>query len=361
MLDSWTFRVPALVTTIGLLASSSALANNLPVNAIANINSYSQPGYCAELLAGQTTPAGNVCFGIDLQADQLTVSFNATNGWVLLDTHLWVGDANLGFPQTKKGSPVPGQFPYKSGALSAVNSYSVVIELGQSLAGWRDGLTCERLSSLFAMSHAVVGLNTGSGLRTETAWSDGSRVLEKGGWATQTGLDVFISCPVIEEPEEPPVQSTETAFAVFTGSTNESVIVDTNRSACFSNFGFDRWGWSNAIASGTSSYLAIYAGAAQCNLSKGKLVGYLQVTPSATAGVLEVTYTAFKQYKFNEFHLYIGTDVLARKGSGYTVSPGQFPTVLSVNPAATSQTFLVTVPAGALYLVAHAVTVMPAE
>lgn len=354
-----------LVLVSSLVAMSSAAANSLPAGASATVNSFSDAAYCADLLAGQTILAGSVCYDVDLDSDQLTVTYVADNGWALLDTHLWVGDDAAAYPQTKNGNPKNGQFPYASGGLNGVSSYSVVIDLNSTgLANFYGSLACDQVSTFYAMAHAVVGkANSSGGMQTETAWSDGERVMAKGNWATETTLDVLVSCDPIEPPKPPVSYGNETAFAVFTTGTDP--VVDANQSACFLDLGLGikRWGWTNALpADSGSSILAIYAGAGRCDISKGTLVGYLEVTPTADAGVLEVTYNAFESYLFSQFHLYVGNEMLALDVNGEpTVAPGQFPIVMEVDGTTTGQTFLVNVPAGALYLVAHAVALIPAQ
>ena len=357
-----------LVLVASVVLMSGAVANNLPVGASATINSYGDSVYCADLLAGQTILAGSVCYEVDLGSDELTVTYVADNGWSLLDTHLWVGDDATAYPQTKNGNPKNGQFPYASGELAAVSSYSVVIGLESAgLANFYGSLACDQISTFYAMAHAVVGNTTSNGgTQTETAWSDGQRVMQKGNWATETTLDVLVTCPTIEPPE-PPVDvqyGAETAFAVFTTGSDANASVDASQSACFIDLdlGINRWGWTNVLpADSDTSILAIYAGAGRCKLSSGTLVGYLEVTRTADPGVLEVSYNAFESYLFNQFHLYVGSEILAQNNGEFTVAPGQYPIVEEIDGTASSQTYLVNVPAGDLYLVAHAVALIPEE
>jgi hypothetical protein len=43
----------------------------------------------------------------------LYIRVGPAEGWQILETHLWVGEDVWDVPQTKKGNPIPGQFPYK--------------------------------------------------------------------------------------------------------------------------------------------------------------------------------------------------------------------------------------------------------
>ena len=44
-----------------------------------------------------------MCYGINV------------NGWDIKQIHLWIGDTAEGYPQTNKGAPKIGNFPYVSG------------------------------------------------------------------------------------------------------------------------------------------------------------------------------------------------------------------------------------------------------
>eukprot|EP00756_Hemistasia_phaeocysticola_P018484 Hpha_TRINITY_DN15597_c4_g3::TRINITY_DN15597_c4_g3_i2::g.108434::m.108434 len=89
-----------------------------------------------------------------------------------------------------------------------------------------------------------------------------------------------------------------------------------------------RWGWTNKIANqpGTT-LLELWAGAGQCNTSKGELIGSVMVVVTATDVI--VTYTVSGSVNFEEYHVYIGRSKWYYKSTatGYTasVSPGQFP------------------------------------
>jgi hypothetical protein len=106
------------------------------------------------LLAGQTINAGNVTVTND--GINLTVAYNAQNGWSVSGIHLYVGpyaDA----PQNNGGNPVPGKFPYKE----VFNPY---------VSGYVKQIPLSTLPDCFIIAaHAVVRKNGGS----ETAWSEG--------------------------------------------------------------------------------------------------------------------------------------------------------------------------------------------
>ena len=69
---------------------------------------------------------------------------------------------------------------------------------------------------------------------------------------------------------------------------------------------FPRWGWTNPITPSTYEW-PLWAGAAQCDTSKGTLVGSVTVVYDA-AGVVAVTYNVALPYLLRETHVYVGYD-----------------------------------------------------
>ena len=97
---------------------------------------------------------------------------------------------------------------------------------------------------------------------------------------------------------------------------------------CFDEDGFSRWGWTNPLEEGESISLDLYAGAGQCNLSKGTLVG--TVTIEYTDGTATASYDVFDGVTLKETHFYAGVNMYPQKKrgkNGYvdTVAPGQYP------------------------------------
>ena len=118
------------------------------------------------LFAGQTINAGNVTVSND--ANFIYVTFNTANGYVLTQTHLFVGDCAL-IPVNKPGNPIPGQFPYTS-PHSNLTSYTYQIPIMAIPVG---GCGC-------IAAHAVVSLATGGG--SQTAWGNGTVINPDGQW-----------------------------------------------------------------------------------------------------------------------------------------------------------------------------------
>ena len=94
---------------------------------------------------------------------------------------------------------------------------------------------------------------------------------------------------------------------------------------CFINYGFSNWGWTNKLYAPYCANWNIYAGAAQCDISKGELVGTLNVFYQY--GKFYVTYNINPGtgYTMSETHLYIGCDKFPTKNGQPTIAPGQYP------------------------------------
>ena len=91
---------------------------------------------------------------------------------------------------------------------------------------------------------------------------------------------------------------------------------------------FSNWGWTNPVQPGTYE-MDLWAGAGQCDTSKGTLVGSVTVVYDADGNV-NVTYNVDPPYSLEEYHVYAGTTMfpqLQRGRSGRTVdtvAPGQY-------------------------------------
>jgi len=125
------------------------------------------------LVAGQQYDAGKVYVSADQHL--LTVEIEADNGWVLLETHVYVGTQ----PPSKSA---PGRFPYKHEALGGASSDSDEIVL--------DDLELDCPSTLYIAVHAVVkGEDNEHG--TETAWGDGDEIRPGKNWAMYFSTTVY--------------------------------------------------------------------------------------------------------------------------------------------------------------------------
>ncbi|TGC09218.1 hypothetical protein CUN85_07595 [Methanolobus halotolerans] len=129
-----------------------------------------------KLVAGQHIDAGYV--NAKVVEDYLYVTYKTTDGWKLHDTHLYVGTE-------EPNKHAPGQFPYKSGKLSEVTSYTYKIPLSDIVSD------CEKGDKeiVYLAAHADVKK---SGAGSETAWGEGDLIREKGPWAMY--FDMKLKC-----------------------------------------------------------------------------------------------------------------------------------------------------------------------
>jgi len=113
---------------------------------------------------------------------------------------------------------------------------------------------------------------------------------------------------------------------------------------------FANWGWTNPVTLAGSPYTwNLWAGAGQCNTSKGTLVGTVTVVRTA-GGYITVTYNMASGYLLEETHVYAGCDQFPKVKVGKklvdTVAPGQYYNASPVN-------------CSTAYVIAHAVVGIP--
>lgn len=86
---------------------------------------------------------------------------------------------------------------------------------------------------------------------------------------------------------------------------------------------FTNWGWTNLISPGTYE-MDLWAGAAQCDTSKGTNVGTVTVVYGSD-GYVTVTYNVGAPYLLEETHVYAGYDMFPTDKKGKpTVAPGAY-------------------------------------
>lgn len=161
----------------------NARASFKAVGVLNKISSLEETSSCVTLFAGQTINAGDVC--VEIVNGDLCVTYTTSGGWELDEYHLWVGTNTDDMPQTKKGSPKLGHFPYTAtnlgGGASPVTSVTVCVsadDLGL-------GELCDT-DNLKVVAHAVVEKDTdgdGEPDAEETAFADGGD-LDGSSWAT---------------------------------------------------------------------------------------------------------------------------------------------------------------------------------
>jgi hypothetical protein len=293
---------------------------------------------CSRLLAGQTIEAGEVCAIVE--GNQLNVTYTTKDGWTLTEAHLWADDTLSTMPVNNKGNPVPGQFPYKTGALPE-GTTTATLSVPLSVFGLDVSMTtCDPVTAYVAAHAAVKKVNSDGTVQTETGWGEGPRIISKGNWGT------FFTLPLgCKSDDPPPPVGCETSFVYQAGKATcfiGSPWIDTSR-----------WGWTNGPFDVGTHNFDVYAAAGQCDLTKGTKVGTASVVYGAD-GTATVSLAALAGFTFDESHLYVGTEPLPRKNGEYTGAPGQYPLIHDLTNASTDS-FTVTGLTGPIYVVFHAV------
>jgi hypothetical protein len=141
----------------------------------------------------------------------------------------------------------------------------------------------------------------------------------------------------IEGTPEPNESDCETAFAF-----------GDDAATCFIDLGFRNWGWSNGPFGPGEYEFDVYAGAGQCDPSKGTHVGTVTLSYNGLEAV--VMYNITEGYLLDDIHLYVGNDPLPKNKKGKnTVAPGLY-------PYGDPGTLTYTIPIqGDIYIVAHGV------
>jgi hypothetical protein len=132
------------------------------------------------------------------------------------------------------------------------------------------------------------------------------------GWDTDLEKQTLIQFDLGFTP--PPQEVCETAYA-FGGSIATCFLDISPRSA-------NNWGWTNLISPGYTGQWPLYAGAGQCDISKGTLVGHVDV--SYIAGTITIDYVLDSGYTLDEKHVWVGNDKLPKKNGIYLNAPGKF-------------------------------------
>lgn len=281
---------------------------------------------CMDLLAGQDTDAGNVC--VEMDNNNLNITYTTTGVWELTEVHFWIGSNLAGMPQTNKGNPKVGHFPYHSDDITGDKVYFFSIPV-QELGG-EDAL-CNQ--TLVAAAHAELRFQADDGsYHTESAWADGERIVKKGNWATY--FEVSFEC---EGPQPPPLDC-ESGF-VF-GDKELWDILDS-----MGNPITDSWGWQNTVYAGDRIYQPIYIGAVDNNPGTGTYVGEAYISFSGTYLIVEL-YTILP-YSMSKTHLYVGT------AEANTGDPDGFPYSHTLAIGDRTDHYTIPISSGQIYVVVH--------
>jgi hypothetical protein len=90
----------------------------------------------------------------------------------------------------------------------------------------------------------------------------------------------------------------------------------------FCDNGFNNWGWSNRIGPETYEGWTLWAGAGQCDTSKGLNVGTVDV--AYVGNYVVVTYNVAFPYIIKETHVYVDTGMFPQLDGKNTTAPGQY-------------------------------------
>jgi len=148
-------------------------------------------------------------------------------------------------------------------------------------------------------------------------------------------------------PDPAPFTGEETAFGY-----------DAEYATCFLDDPYSpansRWGWTNGLytESETIHTLELWAGAADCDQSKGYYVG--TVTFTYNNETVNAEYNIISGVELKAVHLYAGITAYPMKGDKTTVAPGKFTFVDDKSPIATSITISDFEPGDKIYIIAHA-------
>lgn len=114
----------------------------------------------------------------------------------------------------------------------------------------------------------------------------------------------------------------------------------------------NRWGWTIGPLSEGNYTFEIYAGAGQCDITKGDAVG--ELTVEYTGGVATISFNMNSGSVLEETHLYLGNDPIPSKNGSLTVAPGQLPLSHDLD-GASSDSYTINNLDGDIYVIAHSV------
>jgi hypothetical protein len=123
------------------------------------------PVVVGEIVAGQHTEVGHLVVWED--EDNLYAKYALEDGWLLKESHLFVGCADNIPGKIKKGGliPTPGHFPYQE-IHDGVSTFTYIYPRSEIEK-------CTEESCIDIAAHAVVFKMEGEEVMEETAWSTG--------------------------------------------------------------------------------------------------------------------------------------------------------------------------------------------
>jgi hypothetical protein len=171
-------------TMLGGLVVAAALPALWPGDAAAHT---CDAPFSTDLIAGQRIDAGDVEVCNDDAT--LTVIYEATFPWCLLETDLHVARSESDIPQTGTGNPMTDEFEHGDGyggCLDGPATFEIPLDEIDGGVGHGD--------SVVIAAHAEVE----DGERQESAWGKGTRFVARGSWAMYfeyTVQETAVPCP----------------------------------------------------------------------------------------------------------------------------------------------------------------------
>ena len=152
------------------------------------------------------------------------------------------------------------------------------------------------------------------------------------------------------------------------------------RNLCLMEFiGLDEWGWimlnfniedfldtqsididnnnDHNFAKAKTLTLDLYAGAKECNLNVGMIVGEVELSFDFKTNELSVTFMTDYPYEMTQASSYAGFDLLPKDSNGsHTAEPSEFPVIYKNEDSFTSHTFkhVISDPKSNFNVIAHA-------
>ncbi|NNK82480.1 MAG: T9SS type A sorting domain-containing protein [Flavobacteriaceae bacterium] len=330
--------------------------------------------YIMELWAGAAqcdTDKGELAGEVIVEYEDgfVTITYNTFQGYVLDEAHLYVGNEAYPFANDGSFTVAPGLYPYNSEVLNGESTHSFgpiavsdIVDNGINIIA--HAVVCNDLGNDDPdnpTSNGVI-LNGNSDITDVTySWTgpngftsneQNPEVFVEGVYTltvtTLNGCSDSDTVEVIKEDcENNNNEDCETAFAM-----------NGSDSRCFLEDEFDRWGWTNYFAEEGTYTMELWAGAAQCDINIGELVG--EVIVEYEDGFVTITYNIFDGYELDEAQLYVGNEPYPYANNGnYTVAPGQYPynvDYLEGESMYTYEPIDVSAFEDGIYVIAHAVT-----
>lgn len=136
-----------------------------------------------DLIAGQHIDAGTVTITND--SEHLFIEITTDGGWFITEAHIFAGTGEA--PKNRRGTVVPGHFPYKTSYTTPVTSHAIAIPLASLNVGCGN--------SLNTVVHAVVKrIVNGRVVEEQTAFGNGERI-DSTRWSFQNTYQTCCETP----------------------------------------------------------------------------------------------------------------------------------------------------------------------